>query len=174
MTPATPVARPLRRSQPDATPTSRARHDSGPGLSLDDVPDLHAMAEGPSARDAFALTPPRAPRPPHQQASSEFGQLDLPVSAPEADLPAPKYEEADLPSPKLPPPDDAGEAGPYDADAFLPSPLNRPSRRETPAAPSPSSFGLLADVLDASAKPSTQTLSGGFLAPGVLRRARTE
>ncbi|MCU0682043.1 MAG: tetratricopeptide repeat protein [Polyangiaceae bacterium] len=135
------------------------------------MPDLRSMAEAPlpMAREVVA-TPQRAKRlPPHERVTStEFGKLDLPLAAPDADLPAPKYDETDLPSPKVPS-RGASEAGAYDSDAFLPSPLNRPSRHSLHPVPAQSSFGLLSDVLDASAKPTMQTLSGGFLAPGVLR-----
>lgn len=167
-------ARAARASRPDAepeagrAPTADARAKAGalPGLSLDDVPDLRSMAEKQGA--ARAEPEQRARRLPQRRPPlTDFGKLDLPNSTPEedADLPAPKYDQTDLPSPKLPP----GETESSDPDEFLPSPLHRPSRL-SPQRPQPSSFGVLADgAIDMSAKPSMQTLAGGFLAPGVVR-----
>ncbi|HEU4411688.1 MAG TPA: tetratricopeptide repeat protein [Polyangiaceae bacterium] len=190
-TPASPTARALgpegraaRASRPDAEPAAaaprptadataeaRPKAGAGPGPSLDDVPDLRFMAEAPGAPRA-AAPPERARQLPGRRPSlADFGKLDLPdASAEDADLPAPKYAEADLPSPKLPP-SDGGEAEPSDdPDELLPSPLNRPSRASSQRLTPPSSFGVLADgAIDLSAKPTAQTLSGGFLAPGVVR-----
>jgi tetratricopeptide (TPR) repeat protein len=168
-------AEPAPARPPAGATNARANAPSAPGPSLEDVPDLHSMAKGPApAREV--VVPPRQkggqPLPARKLSPNDFGKLDLPLAAAEedADLPAPKHGETDLPSPKLPPEEEA-ELEIEPDDELLPAPLDRPSRLSTPHRPAQSSFGVLTapGAIDLSAKPTEQTLSGGFLAPGVAQ-----